>query len=238
MIRIGLVGDYSREVRSHRVISRALELIAENREFETVWVPTIVLQDADQINLLQYDGLWCVPGTPYKSMKGALRAIEFAREKRIPFLGTCGGFQHAVIEYFRNVLNVADADHAERNPKAEVAVIHPLSCSLVGTTGVIYFEPASHISRIYGSMEATEEFHCSYGFNADYYARLSGPLRITGWDSNHEARVVELDEHPFYVGTLFQPELSAFHDRWSPVIRAFFQAAMFRNAGRLAMIRA
>lgn len=237
MIRIGLVGDFSKDVRAHRAIPEALRLISENREFETVWVPTIVLQDANPINLLQYDALWCVPGSPYKSMDGALRAIQFAREKGIPFLGTCGGFQHAVIEYFRNVLNVVDADHAESNPEAQAPVIQPLSCSLVGKTGAIYFEPASRISRIYGSMEATEEFHCSYGFNAEYYARLSGPLHITGWDSNREARVVELDGHPFFIATLFQPELASFHERWSPVIRAFFQAATFRNADRRAMIR-
>lgn len=238
MIRIGLIGDFSKNVRAHEAIPRALELISDGREFETVWVSTVVLKDADLVNLFQYDGLWCVPGSPYQSMEGALRAIEFARGKAIPFLGTCGGFQHVILEYFRNVLNLQDADHAECNPEAREPVIRPMSCSLVGKTDTIYFEPASHVSRTYGSREAIEEFHCSYGFNPDYYSRLNGSqgaLHITGWDSHKEARVVEMDEHPFFMATLYQPELSALQGRWSPVVRAFFQAASFRNAGRRAM---
>lgn len=238
MIRIGLIGDYSKEVRAHEAIPRALNLISDSREFETVWVPTLVLKEADSVSLLQYDGLWCVPGSPYLSMEGALRGIHYAREKSIPFLGTCGGFQHAIIEYFRNVLGIAAAEHAESTPDAAEPVVTPLSCSLVGTTGTIYFEPSSRIAKIYGSREATEEFHCSYGFNPQYYARLNGSLHITGLDENREARVIELDGHPFYIATLFQPELAALRDKWNPLVRAFFQAATFRNAGRRAMVGA
>ena len=237
MIRIGLIGDYSKEVRAHEAIPRALSLIAENRDFETVWVPTAVLEEADLVNLLQYDALWCVPGSPYRSMEGALRAIRFAREKSIPFLGTCGGFQHAVIEYFRNVLNLAEADHRETNPDAAEPVVTALSCSLAGKDGTIYFEPASQISRIYGKGQTVESFHCNYGFNPDYYSRVKGKLHISGWDENREARVVELDGHPFYIATLFQPELSAFQDQRHPVVRAFFQAATFRYADRGAASR-
>lgn len=237
MIRIGLIGDYSKQVRAHEAIPRALRLISDSRDFDVVWVPTIVLKDADLINLLQYDALWCVPGSPYRSTDGALRAIQFARTKGIPFLGTCGGFQHVIIEYFRNVLELEHADHAESNPETEEPVVDVLSCSLVGKKDTIFFEPASLIARIYGAMEATEEFHCNYGFNPDYYSLLSGALHITGWDSNREARVVELDGHSFFVATLFQPELAALEERWNPVVRAFFQAATFRNADRRALVR-
>lgn len=238
MIRIGLIGDYSKEVRAHEAIPRALSLIADDRAFETVWISTAVLEEADLVNLLQYDALWCVPGSPYRSMEGALRAIRFAREKSIPFLGTCGGFQHTVIEYFRNVLEVANADHTETNPHAEEPVVSALSCSMAGKEGTIYFEPASQVSRIYGRGEAVETFHCNYGFNRDYYSRVHGKLHITGWDENKEARVVELDGHPFYIATLFQPELTAYQEQRHPVVRAFFQAATFRYADRGAASRA
>jgi len=67
-----------------------------------------------------FDGFWCVPASPYRDIDGALRAIRFAREQRRPFLGTCGGFQHAVLEYARNVLGWADAEHGELAPNAHV----------------------------------------------------------------------------------------------------------------------
>jgi len=71
------------------------------------------------------------PASPYTSMEGALDAIRYARESRRPFLGTCGGFQHAVIEYARNVCGLRDASHAETHPTAPILVVSPLSCPLV-----------------------------------------------------------------------------------------------------------
>jgi len=82
-----------------------------------------------------FAGFWCVPGSPYRDMDGALRTIRFARETRCPFLGTCGGFQHAVIEYARSVLGLTDADHMESNPDAELPLIIALACRLAPTTG-------------------------------------------------------------------------------------------------------
>ena len=67
--------------------------------------------------------MWCVPGSPYHSAEGALAAIRFAREKRRVFLGTCGGFQHALIEFARNVLGVSQAEHAETAPTAPDLVV-------------------------------------------------------------------------------------------------------------------
>ena len=93
-----------------------------------------------------FSGLWCVPTSPYRSMEGALLAIRYARESGVPFLGTCGGFQHAVIEYARNVLGWADAEHAETAPDAARAVISLLECPLVETSGVVRFVPGSRIA--------------------------------------------------------------------------------------------
>ena len=97
--------------------------------------------------LAAFDGVWCVPASPYANTEGALNAIRVAREHRIPFLGTCGGFQHAVIEYARNVLGWTAADHAEVNPQAALALIAPLSCSLVEKTGEIRLAAESLIGR-------------------------------------------------------------------------------------------
>jgi CTP synthase (UTP-ammonia lyase) len=117
-IRIGLIGDYDASVVAHQSIPVALQLAAKELALTIVpeWVPTEEIQDVACV--AGFDGLWCVPASPYRNMEGALRAVRFAREKRRPFLGTCGGFQHAVIEYARNVLGWTNADHAETAPDA------------------------------------------------------------------------------------------------------------------------
>jgi CTP synthase (UTP-ammonia lyase) len=93
-----------------------------------------------------FDGLWCVPGSPYASMEGALNAIRQARESGLPFLGTCGGFQHALIEVARDLLGLADADHSESNPGGDVLLIDRLSCSLVGARGRLHVVAGSRLA--------------------------------------------------------------------------------------------
>src|SRR5215470_13041788 len=133
MLRVGLIGDYDPEVPAHIAIPRAIALAAQALECdaEAIWLPTPRLENDTGQLLAGYNALWCVPASPYRSMEGALRAIRFARERGVPFLGSCGGSQHAIIEHARNVLGLAGADHAETNPSALVPLIAPLSCSLV-----------------------------------------------------------------------------------------------------------
>ncbi len=126
-IRIGLIGDFSPAVKAHIAIPRAVALVAKALACaaETSWLATPLLEHNTAELLSAYDALWCVPASPYASMEGALSAICFAREQNIPFLGTCGGSQHAIIEYARNVLGLAEADHAETNPSAPLPLIAP-----------------------------------------------------------------------------------------------------------------
>lgn len=97
-VTIGLVGDRNDSVPAHVAIPLALENAAAAVGIAAAyeWVPTQRIRSASRV--AAYDGLWCVPASPYRSMEGALLAIRCAREGRIPFLGTCGGFQHAIIE--------------------------------------------------------------------------------------------------------------------------------------------
>jgi CTP synthase (UTP-ammonia lyase) len=138
-----------------------------------------------------------------------------------------------VIEYARNVLCLTEADHAETNPSATFALITPLVCSLTGgAQSVIYFRSGSRITAIYGTPEASEEFNCNYGVSPDHQSLLaSSDLRITGVDSENEVRVVELEGHPFFIATLFQPERSAFKAVVHPLISAFLQAVVATRGG-------
>lgn len=234
-VRIGLIGDRSEGVRAHAAIPQALALAAagQGHRVEPVWLPTSGLRGAAPEALSGLHGAWCVPGSPYEDMEGALEGIRHARTAGLPFLGTCGGFQHALVEYARNVLDLAQADHAETSPGAEVLVIIPLECSLVGRRGTILLEEGSRARQIYGETSADEEYRCRFGLNPACRPLLEeGGLRFTGFDEEGEVRVAELPGHPFFVATLFQPELHALAGRAHPLVEAFLQAALREEGNR------
>ncbi|WP_231805233.1 CTP synthase [Stenotrophomonas sp. MMGLT7] len=223
--RIGLVGDFDDTVVAHQGIPPSLrdsaESIGLHLTFE--WLATDKIVSVESVS--GFSGIWCVPTTPYRSMEGALLAIQYAREGRIPFLGTCGGFQHAIIEYARNVLGWADADHAESSPDTVCPVISPLACSLVETTEIVNIFQGSRLAQIYGTLKIFEGYRCRYGLNPDFRkALLGGPLIGSADDATGEIRAVELLDHPFFLATLFQPERAALKGETSPLIRAFVQA--------------
>ena len=234
-IRLGLIGDYDPEVPAHQAIPRALALAAEalcGPQLEPTWLPTAALAKGSEKQLSGFSGLWCVPASPYASMDGALFAIRYARQNHVPFLGTCGGFQHALLEYARNVLGIAEADHAESNPSSVMPLIARLACSLVEKEDRIALEAGSRIRRIYGRAEINEPYRCSFGLNPRYEARLDdGRLRFTGRDTAGEVRVLELAGHPFFIGTLFQPERSALQGQTHPLVCAYVESVLHHHAG-------
>jgi CTP synthase (UTP-ammonia lyase) len=131
-----------------------------------------------------------------------------------------------MLEYAQAVWGI-DATHAETNPEAEDPVIAPLVCSLVEVRGGLKFEPGSRLRTIYGRDSANEEYHCNYGFNPRYADRLqSGPLKIAARDDEGSVRAVELDDHPFFTGTLFQPERAALREQLPPLVKAFVRAVV------------
>ena len=166
------------------------------------------------------------PRQSVKSLDGALAGIRFARENNVPFLGTCGGFQHLAIEYARNVLGFTDAAHAESDPYASCLFVTPLSCSLVGMTMEVSIKPGSRASVAMGSSRSLEKFYCNFGLNPDYEGQLEEHgLAVTGKDQNGEARILELPSHRFFMGTLFVPQASSRPGNPHPLILALCRAA-------------
>ncbi len=129
-LRIALVGDYNPDVLAHQAIPLAIDDAAAVLEItaDYDWLATTELTSPE--DLVGYDAIWLVPASPYKNAAGAFIAARYARENSVPFLGTCGGFQHALIEYARNALGWQDAAHAETDTEGRM-VIAPLTCSLV-----------------------------------------------------------------------------------------------------------
>jgi len=225
---IALVGDFDERVLAHQAIPVAIRLAsaAVGVEVNGEWVGTGTI-DPHHPALGPFHGIWCVPASPYDSMAGALAAIRMAREGDIPFLGTCGGFQHAVMEVAASLWGLEGAGHSEVDPSADHPVIAPLSCSLVEKEGTVRLQSGSRLARAYGGATANEGYHCSYGFNPAYAEYLEkGPLRATAWDLEGDVRGVELDSHPFFVATLFQPERAGLRGEVSPVVASFLEAVV------------
>lgn len=225
---IALVGDYAEIHLAHRAIPAALALAAREVEpaISWTWIHTRDLTDAPR-DLAAYSAVWVVPASPYANPAGALAAIQFARESGRPFLGTCGGFQHALIEFARDVAGISGADHAETNPSGADLVVTRLSCSLVEQFGEVRFTAGSLIATAYGTTAAREGYRCNYGVNPERRAEFEAAgLRFTAFDPNGDIRGAELPRsaHPFFVGTLFQPERAALRGELPPLVRAFVGA--------------
>lgn len=224
-LHIALVGDYDPQITAHRAIPIALELASKQtgHHIGFQWLGTDLITDSAVLN--GFDGVWCVPGSPYRNENGALQAIRFAREQRRPFLGTCGGFQHAVLEYARNVMGWADAAHGETAPEAERALLTPLSCALIETIDCLELDADSLIARAYGRLKVFEGYRCSFGVNPQFERDLlSDRLHAVARDSAGDLRAVELADHPFFVATLFQPERAALEGRVPSLVSAFVEA--------------
>jgi len=226
-IRVGLVGDFNALHKAHQAIPKALATASEGAA-ESVWVPTDSVGTGHQ-TLADLDGVWVVPGMPYRSADGALRAIGHARTSGTPLLGTSAGYQYVLIEYARNVLGLAGADHQKSNPQAAVPLIAPLVSALPGVKARVRFTNGSVLRRAYGASESVEEYHCSFALNPRYRRLLEGgALAVTAVDDQDQVRAVELDGHPFFVATLFEPELRSLPAGApsSPIVNAFVAACV------------
>jgi CTP synthase (UTP-ammonia lyase) len=232
MTRIAFIGEYDPSSPTHSATNAAFRHSSDRlkSEIATAWVSTESVED----EMFDYfDAVLIAPGGPYKDQNKALAAIRFARENGVPCLGTCAGFQHMVIEYARNVLGVADAQHAEYQPDAAEAFITPLVCSLAGRSMGLTFEPGSKVADAYGSTSATEQYFCNFGVDPARVETLkSGAMRVTGSDAEGVIRVIEWPESPFFVGTLFVPQSRSLPTRPHPLITAFVRAAVARSNSR------
>jgi CTP synthase (UTP-ammonia lyase) len=240
-VRIGILGDFNPEFRSHHATNDALQHAARKlgMEVQSEWIPTSSLtQPASEKRLESFDGLWASPGSPYKSFEGMLKGIQFARVHDWPFLGTCGGFQYAFIEFARNVLNIADADTAENNSGSKNVIIYPVACAvpdrmgnapkLSGAVPQIRLRPGSYLQSFYGKEVETvaEQFFCNFEINPDFeWTTMEAGFPVVARGAEGEIRAIESPMHRFYVATLFQPQLSSTEKDPHPIVLAFVQAA-------------
>ncbi|MDX2182793.1 MAG: hypothetical protein SFW08_02305 [Gemmatimonadaceae bacterium] len=226
MPRIALIGEFDPTFAPHVATAQAVEHSAAllGASVDAEWLCTAAL---DRKSLEQYDAVWVAPGSPYRSLERALDAIRYAREEGVPCLGTCGGFQHVILEYARHVLGYTDAQHAEYDPYASNLFISSLACSLAGRDLPLRFVDGSRVAQLYGAQSATESYYCNFAVSTDKVPLLtSGSLQVTGSDAEGEIRVVELPAHPFFLATLFVPQTRSTAAQPHPIVTGFLRAAM------------
>ena len=222
------MGDFDASNQTHIANNEALDHAAKkfNKPFQYEWVGTERIEPEFETIISSYDGFLIAPGSPYKSMTGVLKIIEYARTHQIPTLGTCGGFQHMIIEFARNVLDIIDAEHAETNPYASKLVINPLTCSLKGQTLEIeIIQKESLVNSIFNTSTITENYYCNFGLNPEYQEQIhQAGFSMVASDKHKEARIVELNNHPFFIGTLFVPQANSSFEKPHPIVTALLNA--------------
>src|SRR4051795_3856454 len=223
--KLALVGDRSPSVRAHGRIPLLIDALRrrDGIVLDPYWIPSTEADDLEA-----FDGIWVVPGSPYTDPDKVVAAVKTARERQIPFLGTCGGFQHAILHLAEDLAGIETPRHAEYGIE-EGAVIVELECSLVGHEGPINYTPDTLIQRIAGVDRSLERYHCSYGIAPGSVKTLQAAGVIFGaHDQDGATRELGLPDPPFVHGALFQPELAGDGTRAHPVIRAFAEATTVR----------
>jgi CTP synthase len=245
-VRIGIVGKYVEYEDSYKSLKEALVhgAIAHNLKLDLTWVEAEGLEGKGakdssrdyEAQLEGFDGILVPGGFGKRGIEGMLNAIRYVREKRVPYFGICLGMQTACIEYARNICGLTEADSSEFNQATPHRVIYKLRelrgiDELGGTMRLgawtCKLEPNSHAAKAYGVLEISERHRHRYEFNREYEAVLTGAgLRITGSTPDGTyVEIVEIPDHPFFLGCQFHPEFKSKPLEPHPLFRAFIQAA-------------
>jgi CTP synthase (UTP-ammonia lyase) len=230
-VTIALVGDRNPAHASHRELDAVRGRLGEDVAAE--WVAT----DGDRVrDLGEFGGIWLVPGSPYADDVAAYAAVTGARENDVPFLGTCGGLQYAVVEYFRNVLGVFDASHSESVGSDVSNVVHALACSLQGEERLVRPIPGTRFSRLVNDEPFVGMHYCSYGPGPDEVERMvESGMVVEATADDAGAEVIELPTNRFFMLTLFQPQIGALAGKpLHPLLREFVRCARDRSAARVS----
>ncbi len=180
-----------------------------------------------------------------RGIEGMIMAARYARENKIPYFGICLGMQMAVVDYARNVCGFKDANSSEFNAKTPYPVIDLLpeqrkvkekGASMRLGAWPCTVEPDSFAHEAYGQKEISERHRHRYEFNNEYKKKLTDKgLRITGISPDGSlAEIVEIKDHPWFLGCQFHPEFKSKPTKPHPLFRKFIEAASKSNRGKSA----
>ncbi len=238
-VSIGIVGKYVEYEDSYKSLKEALVhgALAHNLKLRVTWIEAEGLETENfEAQLVGFDGILVPGGFGKRGIEGMLNAIRYARENKVPYFGICLGMQTACIEFARNVCKLNGANSSEFDPATAHRVIYKLR-ELTGVEEMggtmrlgawaCVLEPDSLAYKAYGVPEISERHRHRYEFNREYEALLTGGgLRITGTtpDATY-VEIVELRDHPFFLGCQFHPEFKSKPLEPHPLFSAFVKAS-------------
>jgi CTP synthase (UTP-ammonia lyase) len=204
-MRIVALGDRDPSFLTHREIDASLALLSAH--VDCGWVGTDTPHARD---LAAADGVWLLPGTPYRDDDAAFAAIRHCLATGTPFLGTCGGFQYACVELARMRAGVSAAASAEAAPDGEALVVVPLSCTLYGERRTVTPVAGTRVAAICGEVPFPGHHHCGYGLSEAYVPVLQrAGVVISAHAPDAGVEAIELPEHRFFLATAFQPQVGS-----------------------------
>ena len=219
-ISIGLIGKYIELKDSYKSIAEALIHAGANNETEVdiKWIHSeSINNDNAREKLSKLDGILVAPGFGERGIEGKIAAVKYARENKVPFLGICLGMQSAVVEFARNVIGLADAHSTEMEENTPSPVIYLMedqkNISNKGGTMRLgaypcIIEEGSNAHQAYQSKQVSERHRHRYEFNNKYRADFEKKgMKATGLNPDNDlVEIVEIQDHPWFVGVQFHPE--------------------------------
>ncbi|MBM3741535.1 MAG: CTP synthase [Actinomycetota bacterium] len=249
-VRIGLIGKY---VDLHDAYLSVIESLKHagfhhGAQIEVVWIQAEDVEGllADEA-IGSLDGIVIPGGFGPRGIEGKIRAAEYARENQVPCLGLCLGMQVMTVEFARNVVGLADANSTEFNATTPHPVIDLMNDQREVTEkggtmrlGAYYavLTPGTKVANAYGEAVVSERHRHRYEFNSNYRARIEDAGLLCSGTSPDKRLVefVELENHPFWVGTQAHPEFKSRPDRPHPLFRELVGAALKYRVQRLAQL--
>lgn len=239
-VTIGLVGKYVELKDSYKSISESFihAGVANEVKVNVQWIHSEALtSDNAEERLGGLDGILVAPGFGSRGISGKIETVRFAREQKVPFLGICLGMQCAVIEFARNVLGWSEAHTTEIVENCKIPVISMMSeqksiSNLGGTMRLGAFQchltPGSKVSKAYNTDKISERHRHRYEFNNEYLDVFEEHgMRATGKNPETSlVEVVEIEDHPWFVGAQFHPEYKSTVANPHPLFVAFVKAVL------------
>lgn len=246
-VRIGIVGKYIKLKDSYISIVEALNHggYYHKKNIELVWVDSESLEDntIEETSLNGLNGVLVPYGFGERGISGKIAAVKFARENMVPFFGICLGMQCAVIEYAWNVMGLKDAHSSEFDPDTKNPIIDqmPEQKSIDDKGGTMRLgsydckiKEGSRAMAAYGKKIVSERHRHRYEFNNLYRDRFEkAGLEVTGINPGKDlVEIIEIKEHPWFVGVQFHPEFKSRPDRPHPLFRDFIGASIKHIKGK------
>jgi CTP synthase (UTP-ammonia lyase) len=229
------IGDRDERLFTHRELDAAMDII--DASVSCRWAASNSVQARE---LDDADGVWLLPGSPYRDDAAAYAAIAHCVATGTPYLGTCAGFQYACVQLARTLAGDASAVHGESDPDAPDPIVMPLGCTLYGERRLVTPVAGTRLASICGTAPFEGYHHCGFGLDPAGASALTAAGVVIGANApDAGVEAIELPGHPFFVATAFQPQVGSGEGApLHPLIRAFLDAAGAHRAVRARTARA